>query len=256
MATSRLSGPGPGQRSGVPADKAIVVADGDVPAREALDAAWPGWEAGAFLVVAADGGWAKAKALGLSPTVLVGDADSLSEEAFAAAAATPGIEVARSRQDKDESDTELAVLAAFRRGARRVIVLGALGGKRFDHALANVGLLALPSPGQGAVELLDATTRVRLLRGAAAGQDQAELVLDGPPGDVVSLLPFGAAAEGVTTDGLLFPLRGETLPPGPARGLSNVRTSPTARVSLRAGGLLIVETRMDSAPMGAVRSES
>ena len=81
-------------------------------------------------------------------------------------------------------------------------------------------------------------------------------MLDGLPGDVVSLLPFGAAAEGVTTSGLLYPLRGETLPPGPARGLSNVRTSPTARVSLRAGGLLIVETRMEGAAPGAVRSES
>ena len=233
-----------------------MVADGDVPSRGALDAAWPGWEADAFLVVAADGGWAKAGALGLSPTVLVGDADSLSEEVFAAAAATPGISVERSRRDKDESDTELAVLAALHRRARRVIVLGALGGKRFDHALANVGLLALPSQGQGAVELLDATTRVRLLRGTAAGGDEADLMLDGLPGDVVSLLPFGAAAEGVTTSGLLYPLRGETLPPGPARGLSNVRTSPTARVSLRAGGLLIVETRMEGAAPGAVRSES
>jgi len=38
-----------------------------------------------------------------------------------------------------------------------VTVLGALGGKRFDHAMANVGLLSLPAPEDAEVELLDAS---------------------------------------------------------------------------------------------------
>jgi thiamine pyrophosphokinase len=49
---------------------------------------------------------------------------------------------------------------------------------------------------------------------------------------------------GVTTDGLAFPLRDEPLAAGPARGLSNVRTGAEARVSLRSGSLLIVETHV------------
>ena len=38
--------------------------------------------------------------------------------------------------------------------------------------------------------------------------------LAGTPGDIVSLLPVHGPAEGVTTSGLEYPLRGETLPGG------------------------------------------
>lgn len=141
---------------------------------------------------------------------------------------------------KDESDLELAVGAAIARGAGRLTLLGALGGSRFDHALANVWLLAHPALGGRPAVLLDATTRVRLVD-ATAGPAGADLT--GRTGDLVSLFPVGADAEGVTTVGLAWPLRDERLGFGPARGLSNVRSGPQARVSLRSGRLLVVETR-------------
>ena len=176
---------------------ALVVADGDVPRRAALDAAWPGWADDVTLVIAADGGWEKATAIGLLPDLLVGDADSLPEEKFAELAAA-GVPIERSPAAKDESDTELAILAALRRGATHVTVLGALGGQRFDHAIANVGLLGLPEPGEGEIELLDGTTRVRLLRAVDADGPTADCSLPGEIGDLVSLLPLGAPAVGVT----------------------------------------------------------
>jgi thiamine pyrophosphokinase len=225
--------------------RALIVADGDVPGRAQLDAAWPGWDREVGLVVAADGGWDKAASLGLVADLLVGDADSLPEARFAALAAE-GVPIERSSTDKDESDAELALLAALRRGATNVTVLGALGGKRFDHALANVGLLALAEPGAVEVELLDATTRVRLLRAPAVDGAAARCELPGVADDLVSLLPLGESAVGVTTAGLLYPLLNETLRPGPARGLSNVRLTTEASVSLRRGYLLIVETRVDT----------
>jgi thiamine pyrophosphokinase len=240
-----------GRRGGRGSDReraavhALIVADGDVPGRSALDAGWPRWDGEVELIVAADGGWDKAVALGLRPALLVGDGDSLPEDRFADVAAQ-GVPIERSPAAKDESDAELALLAALRRGATRVTILGALGGKRFDHALANVGLLALPEPGVAQVELLDATTRVRLLRAPTGGGATARLDLPGDEGDLVSLLPLGERAEGVTTSGLLYPLLNETLRAGPARGLSNVRIAGEASVSLRHGHLLIVETRRNA----------
>jgi thiamine pyrophosphokinase len=222
--------------------RALIVADGDVPSRRELDAGWPGWDRDLSLIVAADGGWEKAAALGLRPSLLVGDADSLDADRFAALA-VQGVEVERSPSAKDESDAELALQAALRRGASHVTILGALGGARFDHALANVCLLALPDPAAAEIQLLDATTRVRLLRAPSAGGGPARMELAGAAGDLVSLLPVGGTAQGVTTDGLLYPLADEDLPPGPARGLSNVRLAPTASVSLRGGTLVVVETR-------------
>jgi thiamine pyrophosphokinase len=218
---------------------AILVGDGDVPARAALDAAWPEWDAGAGLVVAADGGATKALATGLVPDLVVGDGDSLGPAGVAAVRGA-GIPVELAAVAKDESDLELAVLAAVARGATRLTVLGALGGPRFDHVVANAWLLAHPALVGRAAVLLDAATRVRLLDASAS---PASAVLEGRVGDLVSLFTFGADAAGVATDGLAYPLRDEPLPLGPARGLSNVRSGPVARVSLRAGRLLIVETR-------------
>ena len=231
------------------ARRALVVADGDMPSREALDAAWPGWDAGVQLVVAADGGWDKARLLGITPDLLVGDADSLPEARFAELAAQ-GVPIERSPVAKDESDAELALQAVLRREATHVSVLGALGGARFDHAMANVCLLDLPDPDDAQVELLDGTTRVRLLRAPSAGGAAALCPLDGATGDLVTLLPLGVAAVGVTTAGLLYPLRDETLALGPARGLSNVRITGDASVRLRRGRLLVIETRVLSPALG------
>jgi thiamine pyrophosphokinase len=199
--------------------------------------------------VAADGGWDKAASLSLRPNLLVGDADSLPQARFAALA-EEGVPIERSPTDKDESDAELALLAALRRGATHVTVLGALGGKRFDHALANVGLLSLPDPEDAEVELLDGATRVRLVRAPATGGGAVSYPLAGATGDLVSLLPLGVPAVGVTTDGLKYPLRDETLALGPARGLSNVRIAADAGVTLRGGCLLVIETRTDKIGTG------
>lgn len=223
---------------------AILVGDGDVPSRATVDAAWPGWDAGSRLVIGADGGALKALAAGLRPDLVVGDADSLGPSGLAAVRAE-GIPVELVDAAKDESDLELALAAAVARGAVRLVILGALGGPRFDHALANVWLLAHPALAGRQAVLLDGTTRVRLL---AASAEPAEADLAGRPGDLVSLFPVGADALGVTTDGLAYPLRDEPLRFGPARGLSNVRFGPLARVSLRSGRLLIVETHPTEEP--------
>jgi thiamine pyrophosphokinase len=221
--------------------KAIVLADGDAPAAAALEAAWPGWSDGVRLVVAADGGARHAEPLGLALDVWVGDGDSIAGDALRALEER-GVDVKRAPAAKDESDTELAVLEAIDRGASEIIVLGAFGGSRLDHALANVGLLALARPTLASVALLDAGARVRLVTAPGRDGEPVSCPLPGTVGDLVSLLPFGPGVEGVTTRGLAYPLRDEPLPAGPARGLSNVRLASDASVVVRSGMLLVVES--------------
>jgi thiamine pyrophosphokinase len=67
-----------------------------------------------------------------------------------------------------------------------------------------------------------------------------ELEIHGQPGDTVTLLPLGQDAVGVTTAGLEWALDDDTLAFGPARGVSNVMTTETARVALREGLLWVL----------------
>src|SRR5437762_725703 len=72
--------------------------------------------------------------------------------------------------------------------------------------------------------------------------DSLGLERAGTVGDVVTLLALRGNAEGVRTQGLRYPLAGETLPFGAARGLSNVVVSRPASVACDRGVLLVIET--------------
>jgi thiamine pyrophosphokinase len=224
-----------------PRRHAVVLADGAIPAREDLDRAWPGWDEDISIVVAADGGARHAPVLGLTLDRWVGDGDSIVPADLEALAAA-GVPIERVAQEKDASDTELAVLAAIAAGAGELTILGALGGPRIDHALVNIGLLGRPALAGRIARLYDErTARISLLE-ARTGEGPVERELAGHVDDLVTLVPVGGPAEGVTTRDLRYPLRNETLEAGSSRGLSNVRTSPRAAVSLRTGRLLVIET--------------
>lgn len=214
--------------------KAVVVAAGDVHAADRLQLA------DADLVVAADAGGDILDRLGVVPSVLVGDMDSIDPkvaERFAAA----GSRVERSPHEKDETDTELAVSAALAGRADEVVVLGALGGLRPDHAMANLLLLADSALRRAAVRIVAGNVTVRAVHGGDC------LDLRGGAGSVVSLIPVGGGAEGVVTQGLRYPLNGESLPLGRARGVSNEVVGPGASVTLSHGTLLVFEITEGSA---------
>jgi thiamine pyrophosphokinase len=221
--------------------RAIILADGDVADRSAFDAAWPGWSDHVAFVVAADGGARHAVRLGLGIDRWVGDGDSIEPEQLDELRAS-GVPIDLVAADKDESDTELAIDAAVAAGADEVIVIGAFGGRRFDHAIANLTLLAHPALGSRPAILLDGSARVRLVR--APGPDGGPVVtlLPGRVGDLVSLIPFGGDADRIRTVGLHYPLRDETLVLGSARGLSNVRSAADASFVLGRGLILVIET--------------
>ena len=217
---------------------ALILADGDAPSRAVLDSVWPDWLTGVGLVVAAVGGARHAAALDLGIDLWVGDGDSVDPLTLETLAAS-GVELRRARPDKDESDTELAVRAALAADPTGVAIIGATGGPRLDHELANLGLLAMPEL-DGRVAVLYAP-RARITRLRQPG-GPADLRLSGHPGDTVSLLPFGGDVRGVSTRGLRYPLVDEDLPMGTPRGLSNVITGDDAGVTVRDGLLLVIET--------------
>jgi thiamine pyrophosphokinase len=210
-----------------PTSEDVVVLTGGDPVDPAQTPPLP---AGAR-VVAADSGLAAAEALGLTVDVVVGDMDSVAPARLAAAEAA-GARVERHPAAKDATDLALAMDVALALGARRLTVVGGDGG-RLDHLLGNALLLAADDYAAADVVAHLGAATITVVRG--------EATLFGRRGELVSLLAVHGPAHGITTDGLLYPLRDETLAPGSSRGVSNELARPTAHVRLRSGVLLAVQ---------------
>ena len=214
----------------------IVVAGGDPVDASALDDL-PTDAA----VIAADSGLDVARAIGLRVDVAVGDFDSVLPATLAELEAAGVARIDRHPSAKDATDLELALNAARGLGAEHVVVLGGHGG-RLDHLLANALLLASPAFADLDIEARMGDAHVIVCRPGAPA------VLHGREGDLVSLLAAHGAADGVTTEGLRYPLRRERLAPGSSRGVSNEMLAATARIEIAAGTLLVV--RPGASPAG------
>lgn len=205
-------------------DTVVIFAGGGKPVARRVRAL----AASASFVIAADSGADHARILGVPVDLAVGDFDSISADGLAALE-HEGVRVERHPTDKDATDLELALTAAAALQPRRVVVVGGTGG-RLDHLLGELSLFAAEA--YRGVEL-DA-----LLGHATVHVIHRERPLDGRVGEVISLLALHGPASGVVTDGLVYPLRGETLQSGSTRGLSNLFAAPQARVAV-AGGVLV-----------------
>ena len=193
-------------------------------------------------LIAADGGTRNARALGLLPTVVIGDLDSLLPEDRLQLEAA-GSRLLEYPREKDETDLELALRYAVEQGFHTVVVVGALGG-RLDQTLGNLALLTAPSLAGLDVCLDDGTEEARFARGAREESSRGGgLEVRGEAGDILSLVPWSAEAAGITTKGLRWPLSGETLSSYGSRGLSNEMLGARASITLESGLLLVIHRR-------------
>jgi len=207
---------------------AVIVAGGDLITGETI----PPLPDNRF-VIAADSGLHSAQALGIVVHLVVGDLDSATPAAVAAAEAA-GAAVERHPTDKDGTDLELALDAALRRGLAPALVLGGAGFDRIDHFMANALLLTHPRYAPMRPEWW--------VKGAHVAPVHDRLEIAGAAGDIVTLLAVGGPATGVSTTGLRWPLYQGTLPSGSTRGVSNEMTGTAATVVVTHGTLLAIHT--------------
>jgi thiamine pyrophosphokinase len=200
----------------------VVFAGGDPPPASVLERLPK-----SAYVIAADSGFDHAHRLGVKVDLLVGDLDSISAAGLGLAG-----DIEQHPTDKNATDLAIALDAAARKKPSQVVVVGGSGG-RIDHFLANAALLTASVYSELNLTWLPGDAAIHVVR------DRIELL--GSPGDVVSLLPYGGPARGVSTDGLRWPLTDATLAPGTSLGVSNLMIDTTATVELDDGVLLTVQ---------------
>ncbi len=180
-------------------------------------------------VIAADSGIRHASVLGIVPELWTGDFDSVDDGLRQAHGDVP-TEIFPS--DKDKTDGEIAIEAALARGASEVMLVGAFGGARADHAFLHLTVaLRLAEAGTPCLLTSGQQEGIPLLPGAARRFDYDD-------GTLFSVLPF-SDLEGLTLSGAKWPLADRSVPFGSSLTLSNeVRGELT--VTLRSGRALLV----------------
>lgn len=173
-------------------------------------------------IIAADGGLAHARTLGLQPNLLVGDLDSVSPSLLAA---FPDVPIRQHPRAKNELDLELALDAATAGGATELRVLGAFG-SRLDQ-----GLAALTIAKRYAMD--------KLKVGLYGGNHEAHVVIAGhnlsltlPAGTTVSQIALEQETE-VTIQGVTYPLEEQPLPFGSGLGVSNQAAGSSGEATVR-----------------------
>ncbi len=187
----------------------------------------------ASFIIGADGGACHLRRFGIMPHLLLGDFDSISKDDYEYFAGS-GTEVIKYPPEKDMTDTELAIEAASQRGFRKIIIIGGLG-TRMDHSLSNIfilksmfdrGLKGIIADERNEIEIIDHTALLKRENGVK-----------------VTLLPLTPKVEGVTTEGLYYPLNNATLHMGSTRGVSNEFACETARVTVKKGLMLLIRSK-------------
>ncbi len=180
------------------------------------------------LTIAADSGWHNAKALGVTPKILVGDFDSVgtlpeAEEVFALP------------PEKDRTDTQMAVDLALSRGARDLVIIGGLSG-RLDHTLSNIGILSYLHQNKCHGILTDGKNRVRYIKNGGA-------ILPRSNFDYFGIIALSGKVKGVTLDGCKYPLKKATLQRLCQYAVSNEIHGNCALVEVGKGEVLVVESK-------------
>lgn len=191
---------------------------------------------GAEMIICADGGTLHALALGVQPDLIVGDLDSLPVNTRRKMEAE-GVPIEQYPTAKDQTDLELALLAAMKRGASEIIILTALGG-RLDQLLANVLLLTRPEWGTARLSIAEGPQQAWLLR----VRDQ--LKIKGAVDDTLSIVGLSEQLEGLCLNGVIWPLENVAVPLGSTLTISNRLITPEATVTLQKGLALVIHIRL------------
>ncbi|MBX4335856.1 thiamine diphosphokinase [Bartonella raoultii] len=182
-------------------------------------------------VIAADGGMRHAVGLNVEPELWVGDFDS-SDQALRCQYDHVPREVFPS--DKDMTDSALACAKALQKGARRLILCGALGGERTDHSLSHM---------TQAIKMAQKGISVLLTSGVEEGWPILPNLLSYdlpnlPDGCLFSIIGF-SDLEGLTLSGVKWPLCDKNVSFGSSLTLSN-RVCGTFSCTLRSGKAILL----------------
>ncbi len=181
------------------------------------------------LIICADGGYKYKNLLGRECDLVMGDFDS-----FGRVPETNNKIVAPT--EKDETDMMLCVMLGYERGYRNFVILGALGGERSDHSVANIQLLHFIAS-KGARGTIFHGNEVFTCFG------NGSLTLTSELSGYISVFSLSQESRGVTLRNLKYTLEDAELFSFMPVGVSNEFTGKESFIEVKDGILLVVYNR-------------
>lgn len=183
-------------------------------------------------IICADGGANKARPFGIIPHLIIGDLDSITQKTRQYYSSVPIIHIA----DQNSTDLEKALNYLLTNKFSSAVIIGATG-DRPDHTMANFSIL-LKYHKKIALQSIDELCTIEVV--------QKRIQFPAKIGQQISIVPMGYCS-GITTHGLKYPLKNESLEPGVREGSSNEAVNPTVKISLKKGPLLLFKIHPSSA---------
>lgn len=181
------------------------------------------------ITISADSGYNNAVKLGVKPSIAVGDFDSFSDKKIPS-----DVEKITVPAEKDFTDTMLAVSTAIDKGAKEIVIIGGLDG-RLDHTLSNIAILEKLSQQHIFATIENGKNRVRYI-------ESTSMLVARSKYKYLSVIAADKKVKGVCIEGCKYPLKNATLKKDDQYAVSNEITGNVALISVKKGGLFIIES--------------
>ena len=184
------------------------------------------------LRIAADAGFLNAKRLGERIDLALGDFDSLGDRQKEIPESAERLTVP---SEKDDTDTQLAVNEALKRGADEIVIIGGLDG-RLDHTLSNIAILEAMDEMRVHALITNGQNRIRYIKSTST-------LIARSGYKYLSVIAADDIVKGVSIEGCKYPLDNARLTRKFQYTVSNEIVGNCALISVKKGGIYIVESR-------------
>lgn len=179
-------------------------------------------------IIGIDGGMKTLKEAGIKPDIGVGDFDSVNVLDYSDAP------IEKLCPEKDDTDTEHALLMAIDMHPSEIVLMGATG-SRLDQTISSIELLKCAVDADVPAVILDPTNRIRVAKG------ETVITKEDSFGYYVSVIPFSEDLTDLTMKGFKYEIEDFTLKKGISRCISNELASDRAVISC-SGYYIVMET--------------
>lgn len=172
-----------------------------------------------------DSGLFHKEGLNVEPDLIIGDFDSHEK-------VDTGSEIITLPEMKDDTDSLSGVKLALKRGFKDFLLLG-MTGRRMDHTLCNLYLLAFIKSHDGKALIVDDWSEMEVV--------EKEEVFISDSYAYFSLIAWKGKCEGVNIENALYPLSNAVIEPEYQYGISNEPLKGGSRVWVEKGSLLLIK---------------